>query len=48
VITKRKSRKRKRLQTGRTIKYGEGASQAGLAALETVQPAKKARGSGSS
>jgi hypothetical protein len=41
VITKRKSRKRKRLQTGGTVEYGEGASQATAAPSPTVQPAKR-------
>jgi hypothetical protein len=40
VMTKRKSRKRKRLQTGGTVEYGEGALQA----TASLQPAKKACG----
>ncbi|KAH7074948.1 hypothetical protein BKA63DRAFT_414352, partial [Paraphoma chrysanthemicola] len=44
VITKRKSRKRKRLQTGGTLEYSEGASQTVPVPSLTVQRAKKARG----
>jgi hypothetical protein len=47
VMTQRKARKRKRLQTGGTVEYGEGASQAALALSLTAQPAKRARGSSS-
>jgi hypothetical protein len=46
VMTRRKSRKRKRLQTGGTIEYGEGALQAAPALPLTVQPTKKACSSG--
>jgi hypothetical protein len=48
VMTKRKSRKRKRLQTGGTVEYGEGASRVALAQSSTVQSAKKAHSGGGS
>ena len=45
VLTKQKGRKRKRLQTGGTLEYSEGASQAVLAPSLTVQRARKVRSS---
>jgi hypothetical protein len=42
-MTKRKSRKRKRLQIGGTVEYGEGVSRVALAQSSMVQSAKKAR-----
>ena len=42
-VTKRKSRKRKRIQQGGTIEYGEGASQVAAEASMALQPSKKAR-----
>jgi hypothetical protein len=43
-ITKRKSRKRKRIQTGGTVEYGTGASYVALEAQAASQSSKKARG----
>jgi hypothetical protein len=46
AITKRKARKRKRLQHGGTLEYGEGAAQVAAEASVATEQAKKARGSG--
>jgi hypothetical protein len=46
-ITKRKSRKRKRIQQGGTIKYGTAAAQVAAEASTAPQRSKKARGGGS-
>ena len=46
VMTKRKSRKRKQLQTGSTLEYGETADQVAAALLSTAQQSKKACGRG--
>jgi len=46
VITKRKSRKRKRIQHGGTIEYGTTAAQVATEASIAPQRSKKARGSG--
>jgi len=46
VITKRKSRKRKRIQHGGTIEYGTAAAQVATEASIAPQRLKKARGSG--
>ena len=43
VITKRKARKRKRIQHGGTIEYGKGAAQVAAEASAALQPSKKAR-----
>ena len=42
-VTKRKSRKRKRIQTGGTIEYSAGASYVASEAQVASQPSKKAR-----
>jgi hypothetical protein len=46
VITKRRSRKRKRIQHGGTMGYGTGASQVAAKASQAPQGSKKACGSG--
>ena len=46
VVTKRKTRKRKRLQTGGVLEYGEGASQAAAAASGNTQRTKRSGGGG--
>jgi hypothetical protein len=46
VITKRKTRKRKQIQHGGTIEYGEAASQVAAEASVAAGRSKKARGSG--
>ena len=46
VITKRKSRKRKRIQQGGTIEYGEAAAQVAAEASVAAERSKKARGGG--
>jgi len=45
-MTKRKSRKRKRIQQGGTMEYGEAASQVAAEASVALQRSKKARGGG--
>jgi hypothetical protein len=45
-ITKRKSRKRKRIQQGGTIEYGTAAAQVAAEASAALQRSKRARGSG--
>src|SRR3954470_8679863 len=42
-MTKRKTRKRKRIQTGGTLEYGEAAAQVAKAST-ALQPSKRARG----
>jgi hypothetical protein len=44
VMTKRKARKRKRIQTGGTLEYGEASAQVAAEAHMALQPSKKARG----
>jgi hypothetical protein len=46
VVTKRKSRERKRIQQGGTIEYGTIAAQVATKASTAPQRSKKARGSG--
>jgi hypothetical protein len=46
VVTKRKTRKRKRIQQGGTMEYGEAAAQVAAAASVAPQQSKKARGGG--
>ena len=46
VITKRKARKRKRLQHGGTLEYGEAAAQVAAEAAVATERSKKARSSG--
>jgi len=46
IMTKRKSRKRKRIQQGGTIEYGTAAAQVAAEASAAPQRSKKARGSG--
>jgi hypothetical protein len=46
VMTKRKSRKRKRIQQGGTIEYGTAAAQVAAEASTAPQRSKKARGGG--
>jgi hypothetical protein len=46
VVTRRKSRKRKRIQQGGTIEYGTAAAQVAAEASQAPQRSKKARGSG--
>ena len=46
VITKRKSRKRKRIQQGGTIEYGTAAAQVAAEAFTAPQRSKKARSGG--
>jgi len=43
-MTKRKARKRKRIQQGGTMEYGEAAAQVAAEASRALQPSKKARG----
>jgi hypothetical protein len=45
-MTKRKSRKRKRIQQGGTIEYGTAAAQVAAEASTAPQRSKKARGGG--
>jgi len=45
VMTKRKSRKRKRIQQGGTMEYGTAAAQVAAEASVAPQRSKKARGS---
>ena len=42
LITKRKTRKRKQIQKGSTLEYGEGAAQVASEASAALQPSKKA------
>jgi hypothetical protein len=44
VMTKRKSRKRRRIQQGSTIEYGEAAAQVAAEASVAAERSKKARG----
>ena len=46
VMTKRKSRKRKRIQQGGTMEYGEAAAQVAAEASLAAKRSKKARGGG--
>ena len=46
VMTKRKSRKRKRIQQGGTMEYGEAAAQVAAEASVAAKRSKKARGGG--
>ena len=46
VMTKRKARKRKRLQHGGTLEYGVGSAKVAVKASVTAQPSKKTRGGG--
>jgi hypothetical protein len=46
VMTKRKSRKRKRIQQGGTIEYGEAVAQVAAEASVAAERSKKARGGG--
>jgi hypothetical protein len=46
VITKRKTRKRKHIQHGGTMEYGDAAAQVAAAASVAAERSKKARGSG--
>jgi hypothetical protein len=46
VMTKRKSRKRKRIQQGGTMEFGEAAAQVAAEASVAAERSKKARGSG--
>jgi hypothetical protein len=46
VITKRKSRKRKRIQQGGTMEYGTAAAQIAAEASQAPQRSKKARSNG--
>jgi ribosomal protein L32 len=46
VMTKRKSRKRKRIQQGGTIEYGEAAAQVAAEASVAAERSKKARRGG--
>ncbi|KAF2686365.1 hypothetical protein K458DRAFT_299139, partial [Lentithecium fluviatile CBS 122367] len=43
TLTKRRSRKRKRIQQGGTIEYGKASAQVAAEALAALQPLKKAR-----
>ena len=45
-MTKRKSRKRKRIQQGGTMEYGEAASQVAVEAPVAAKRLKKSRGGG--
>jgi hypothetical protein len=45
-MTERKSRKRKRLQHGGTLEYGEAAAQVAAEASIAAERSKKARGGG--
>ena len=47
AITKRQGRKRKRIQTGRTLDFGAGASQIAKSSSASRTTSKKARGEGS-
>jgi hypothetical protein len=47
VITKRKTRKRKQIQHGGTLEYGEASAQVAATASVAPQRLKKARGGGS-
>ena len=42
VVTKRKTRKRKQIQKGGTLEYGEGATQVAAKAFAALQSSKKA------
>jgi hypothetical protein len=44
-MTKRKTRKRKRIQHSSTIEYGEGVAQVATKALVATEYSKKARSS---
>lgn len=46
VMTKRKMRKRKRIQQGGTMEYGEAAAQVAAEASVAADQSKKTRGSG--
>ena len=46
VVTKRRGRKRKRIQTGRTLDFGAGASQVAKSSSASCTILKKARGEG--
>jgi hypothetical protein len=46
VVTRRKARKRKRLQHGSTLEYGEAADQVAAKASVAAERSKKARGGG--
>jgi hypothetical protein len=46
IITKRKARKRKRIQHGGTMEYGKAASQVAVEAAVAAERLKKPRGSG--
>jgi hypothetical protein len=46
VITKQKTRKRKRLQHGGSLEYGEAADQVAASAALVVNPLKRTRSSG--
>lgn len=46
VMTKRKTRKRKRIQQGGTIEYGEAAAQVAVEASVAAMQSKKAHGGG--
>ena len=48
IITKRKSRKRKRIQTGNTLEYGEAADQITAEASSTAVQSKRANRRGGS
>ena len=43
IITKRKSRKKKRLQKGGTLEYSKTADQVAVGLSSTAQQSKKAR-----
>ena len=45
-MTKRKSRKRKRIQQGGTMEYGEAAAQVAAEVSVAAERSKKARGGG--
>jgi ribosome-associated protein YbcJ (S4-like RNA binding protein) len=47
IITKRKARKRKRIQHGSTIEYSEAVSQVAVEATVATKRLKKPRGSSS-
>jgi hypothetical protein len=46
VMTKRKTRKRKRIQQGGTMEYSEAAAQVAAEASVATERSKKARGGG--
>jgi hypothetical protein len=46
VMTKRKTRKRKQIQKGGTMEYGEAAAQVAAKASVAAERSRKARGSG--